>query len=65
MPKTTYVLEVCEFITEKEGDNGWLAQGEMIKHIGYMKGCFKTKKDAKAEGEDVTRKNEGAAKCKF
>ena len=44
MPKTTYVLEVCEFITEKEGDNGWLAQGEMIKHIGYMKGCFKTKK---------------------
>lgn len=25
--KTTYVLEVLEFITEKEGNNGWLTQG--------------------------------------
>ena len=46
MSKAKYVLEVCEFITEREGDNGWLAQGGKIKHIGYMKGKFKTKKDA-------------------
>jgi len=46
MRKATYVLEVLEFITEKEGDNGWLAQGGKIKHIGYMKGHFKTKNDA-------------------
>tara|TARA_Y100000389_G_C17470604_1_gene530239 strand:+ start:5304 stop:5645 length:342 start_codon:yes stop_codon:yes gene_type:complete len=46
MAKAKYVLEVCEFIIEKEGDNGWLAQGGEIKHIGYMKGKFKTKKDA-------------------
>ena len=35
MSKAKYVLEVCEFITEKEGDNGWLVQGGKIKHIGY------------------------------
>ena len=46
MAKAKYVLEVLEFITEKDGDNGWLAQGGKIKHIGYMKGKFKTKKDA-------------------
>lgn len=46
MSKANYVLEVCEFIIEKDGDNGWLAQGGKIKHIGYMKGKFKTKKDA-------------------
>ena len=47
MAKAKYVLEVCEFIIEKEGSNGWLAQGEAdSKHIGYMKGKFKTKKDA-------------------
>ena len=48
MGKAKYVLEVLVFITEKEGegDNGWLAQGGKIKHIGYMKGKFKTKKDA-------------------
>jgi hypothetical protein len=46
MAKAKYVLEVLEFITEKDGDNGWLVQGEKIKHIGYMKGKFKTKKDA-------------------
>jgi len=45
MAKAKYVLEVCEFITEKEGDNGWLALGK-IKHIGYMKGKFKSKKNA-------------------
>ena len=41
MTKAKYVLEVLEFITEKEGENGG-----KIKHIGYMKGKFKTKKDA-------------------
>lgn len=46
MAKAKYVLEVLEFIKEKEGENGWLAQGGKIKHIGYMKGKFKTKKDA-------------------
>ena len=46
MEKAKYVLEVLEFIPEKEGDNGWLAQNGKIKHIGYMKGKFKTKKDA-------------------
>ena len=46
MTKAIYVLEVLEFITEEEGDNGWLAQGGKHKHIGYMKGHFKTKKDA-------------------
>lgn len=46
MSKANYVLEVCEFIIEKEGVNGWLAQGGKIKHVGYMKGKFKTKKDA-------------------
>jgi hypothetical protein len=46
MRKATYVLEVLEFITEKEGDNGWLAQGGKHKHIGYMKGHFKIKHDA-------------------
>jgi hypothetical protein len=46
MTKVKYVLEVLEFITEKEEDNGWLAQGGKFKHIGYMKGKFKTKKNA-------------------
>lgn len=46
MANRNYVLEVLEFITEKEGDYGWLKQGGKIKHIGYMKGKFKTKKDA-------------------
>jgi len=41
-----YVLEVLEFITERDGYDGWLAQGGKYKHIGYMKGRFKTKKDA-------------------
>ena len=39
MSKAKYVLEVCEYFTDKEGLS-------MIKHIGYMKGKFKTKKDA-------------------
>jgi hypothetical protein len=40
---SNYVLEVLMFITEKEGENGWLTQSGKIKHIGYMKGKFKTK----------------------
>ena len=43
---TTYVLEVVEFITERDGDNGWLNLGGKFKHIGYMKSKFKTKNDA-------------------
>ena len=46
MSKATYVLEVCEMIIDEDGPDGWLAQGGKIKHIGYMKGHFKTKKDA-------------------
>lgn len=46
MSKSPYVLEVCEFITDEDGPDAWLAQGGKIKHIGYMKGHFKTKKDA-------------------
>ena len=46
MTKGKYVLEVLQVITEKDGDDGWLAQGGKIRHIGYMKGKFKTKKDA-------------------
>ena len=46
MPKAKYVLEVLEFITEKDGVNGYLEQGGKYKHIGYMKGKFKTKNDA-------------------
>ena len=41
-----YVLEVIEFITEKDGDNGWLKLGGKFKHKGYMKAKFKEKKDA-------------------
>jgi len=41
-----YVLEVVQFIIEKDGENGWLAQHGKKKHIGYMKGKFKTKKCA-------------------
>ena len=43
MAKAKYVLEVLEFITEQDGENDSLSQ---IKHIGYMKGKFKTKNDA-------------------
>ena len=43
MAEAKYVLEVLEFITEQDGENESLSQ---IKHVGYMKGKFKTKKDA-------------------
>ena len=38
MVKAKYVLEVLEFITEKDGDNGWLAQGGKYKHIWLYEG---------------------------
>ena len=41
-----YVLEVVEFITEAEGENGWMALGSKCKHVGYMCALFRTKKDA-------------------
>ena len=41
-----YVLEVCEFIDKKEGENGWLHVGGKQRHIGYMKAKFRTKNDA-------------------
>jgi len=41
-----YVLEVVKFITEKEGENGWLIKGTKFEHVGYMNVKFKTKKDA-------------------
>ena len=46
MSKAHYVLEVCEFITEKNAENSRLQLDTKIKHIGYMKGKFKTKDDA-------------------
>ena len=46
MSKAKYVLEVLQFIRDKDGDNGWIAQGGKIKHIGYMRKKFKTKKEA-------------------
>ena len=41
-----YVLEVVRFITEKDGENGWLIKGTKLEHVGYMKVKFRTKKDA-------------------
>jgi len=43
MENAKYVLEVLEFITEKQRTP---ARSGKIKHIGYMKGKFKTKEDA-------------------
>ena len=42
----TYVLEVVEFLSEKNGENGWLKSNGKLKHIGYMKAKFKTKNNA-------------------
>ena len=39
-----YVLEVIRFITEKDGENGWLNKGTKLEHVGYMKVKFRTKK---------------------
>jgi hypothetical protein len=46
MPGAGYVLEVVEFLTESDGENGWISQGGKRRHVGYMKGYFKTKDDA-------------------
>ena len=46
MPDKLYVLEVVRFITEKDGENGWLNKGGKDEHIGYMNANFRTKKDA-------------------
>ena len=45
MARANYVLEVLEYVTEKQQDNA-LQQNGKIKHIGYMKAKFKTKKHA-------------------
>lgn len=45
MARANYVLEVLEYVTEKQEDNA-LQQNGKIKHIGYMKAKFKTKKHA-------------------
>ena len=41
-----YVLEVIRFITEKDGENGWLQKGGKYEHLGYMKAKFKKKNHA-------------------
>ena len=41
-----YVLEVIRFITEKDGENGWLNKGTKLEHVGYMKVKFRIKKEA-------------------
>ena len=46
MSTNKYVLEVVEFITEKDGEYGWLSQGGKYKHKGYMNKKFNTKKAA-------------------
>jgi hypothetical protein len=38
-----YVLEVVKFISEKEGNDGWLNKGGKYEHVGYMKKSFSTK----------------------
>ena len=43
-----WVLEVVEFITEREGGNGWLALGGKYRHKGYMHGRFRTRESAVA-----------------
>jgi hypothetical protein len=41
-----FVFEVVEFITKNYGEGSWRDLGGKHKHIGYMKGKFKTKNDA-------------------
>lgn len=41
-----YVLEVLQILDDGDGEDGWKKQGGKFKHIGYMKGIFKKKKDA-------------------
>lgn len=42
----SYVLEVVEFITEPNGNQGWLALGGKRRHVGYMRAHFRTREDA-------------------
>jgi hypothetical protein len=44
--RKTYVLEVCKFITNSEGPNGWKSKGGKYEHVGYMQAFFKSKDDA-------------------
>ena len=46
MSHKSYVLEVCKYIIEKNGEDGWLKKGGKFEHLGYMKTKFKTKQDA-------------------
>ena len=46
MSHKSYVLEVCKYIREKNGEDGWLQKGGKFEHVGYMKAKFRTKQDA-------------------
>lgn len=46
MSNNIYVLEVVKFITERDGEDGWMSKGSKFEHVGYMKAKFKTKNDA-------------------
>ena len=46
MSKTSYILEVVEYITEKEGRNGWYSNGGRHKHTGYIRKHFNTQEEA-------------------
>jgi len=41
-----YVLEVCKFISNPDGPEGWKNKGGKQEHIGYMQAKFKSKDDA-------------------
>ncbi len=43
---TNYVLEVVKFISDKDGNDGWLSKNGKFEHLVYMKAKFKTKNDA-------------------
>lgn len=44
--KKIYVLEVCKFISNPDGPEGWKIKGGKQEHIGYMQAKFKSKDDA-------------------
>jgi hypothetical protein len=41
-----WCLEVVEFITEKDGKDGWEALGGKRRHVGYMNKVFESKQGA-------------------
>ena len=45
MSRAAFVLEVLEFVTERDGPNGWKRLGTKIRHIGYMNKVFRTKNE--------------------